>query len=268
MTRNQNSEIMTEENHDEISLADIVQFVKESYQLLIGFTLIGVMCAIIFLFVTPNQYEASTQIQLAQIVGNSNSIYSSLTNIESSSLLIIRLKNSADYPPEDFEACGGINENHKTISSIVTVAQMKGFDNLVELKIRRTSKEIASKCADAIFLYIKSIEEELKNLIILDARQKIEEYSQEIQALEKGIIRSDGSSKSLFLLDLLVMDELKTLRYERRLLNQFIKVSRMYPTKLFSPIVVSNSPVSPNKKMVLLAGLLGGGVLRIFVGTF
>jgi capsular polysaccharide biosynthesis protein len=166
MTRNQNSEIMTEENHDEISLADIVQFVKESYQLLIGFTLMGVVCAIIFLFVAPNQYEASMQIQLAQIVANtntSNSIYPSLTNIESTSLLIARLKISADYPPEAFEGCG-INENHKTISSIVTVAQMKGFDNLVELKIRHTSKERASKCVDAIFSYIKNLEEEYKKL--------------------------------------------------------------------------------------------------------
>ena len=56
---------------DELSLIEIINFFKESWKTIIGFTVLGIAGAGIYLWVVPKQYEASAQIKMAQI-GNVN----------------------------------------------------------------------------------------------------------------------------------------------------------------------------------------------------
>jgi uncharacterized protein involved in exopolysaccharide biosynthesis len=54
-------------NEYEISLLDILRFLKSAWKVIAFFGLIGVALATAYLAITPKQYEASAKIVMAQI---------------------------------------------------------------------------------------------------------------------------------------------------------------------------------------------------------
>ena len=96
---------------DEISLKDIVDFLVESWKAIILTGLLGLVGSIVYLWVTPSQYQAIAQIQMAQISVNSNSNSNSNTNplginIEDPSMLMARLKLPTSYSDHEIKVCG------------------------------------------------------------------------------------------------------------------------------------------------------------------
>ena len=57
---------------DEISLKDMVDFLIESWKAIVLTGILGLIGSIAYLWVTPNQYQATAQIQMAQISANNN----------------------------------------------------------------------------------------------------------------------------------------------------------------------------------------------------
>lgn len=54
-------------DHSDTSLIDILRFLKGAYKTICIFGAFGLVAAIIYLVVTPKQYEATAQIAMAQI---------------------------------------------------------------------------------------------------------------------------------------------------------------------------------------------------------
>ena len=79
----------------EISLIDILRFLKSAWKAIAIFGLTGLALSVAYLAITPNQYEASVQITLAQIgaANNNNNISPLGVNIEEPALLILRLSS-------------------------------------------------------------------------------------------------------------------------------------------------------------------------------
>ena len=79
----------------EISLLDILRFLKSAYKTILIFGVLGITLSIAYLVITPKQYEATAQIVMAQIGAannnNNNNISPLGINIEEPALLIARL---------------------------------------------------------------------------------------------------------------------------------------------------------------------------------
>lgn len=89
---------------DEISLVDILQFLKGAYKTILILGAVGLVIAVAYLTVTPKQYEAVAQIAMAQIsAANNNNLNLLGINIEEPSLLIARLAQPTSFPASALE---------------------------------------------------------------------------------------------------------------------------------------------------------------------
>ena len=66
---------MNENNNqeNEISILDIIEFFHESWKTIAGFTVLGIAGAALYLSVVPKQFEATAQIKVAQIANVNSS---------------------------------------------------------------------------------------------------------------------------------------------------------------------------------------------------
>jgi capsular polysaccharide biosynthesis protein len=238
---------------DEMSLKDIVDFLVESWKAIILTGLLGLIGSIAYLFVTPNQYQATAQIQMAQISANNNNPL--VVNVEDSNLLIARMKLPSSYSQESVKACG--YESKQTplegLTKMVKLSLIKGTQ-IVELKVLGLSQAQAVQCAESIVETIKQSQKIIAAPIIEDAQLKLAKYSQRVQEAQGFILRADKSGSSMSAAYLSTRDEVKFLTDETIRLNDIIASSGSRQTKLVSPIYSPENKVSPKPAIVLVAG--------------
>lgn len=133
----QQSEIQTQAD-DEISLIDILRFLKSAYRTILVFGVAGSVIAVAYLAVTPKQYEAVAQIAMAQIgTANSNNNLNPLgINIEEPSLLIARLSSPTSFTTQVLSSCSMEDAANPgaSLAKAIKLAPPKGVANVVELK--------------------------------------------------------------------------------------------------------------------------------------
>jgi capsular polysaccharide biosynthesis protein len=243
---------------DEISLREIINFLIESWKIIAFAGLLGILGATGFLWVTPNQYQATAQIQVAQI---GTSITSHLgVNIEDPNSLIARLKISTNYSDQEVKACGFQNSSTliEALRYSAKFSAVKGLDSIVELKINLDSKELAVTCANALFEYIKASQHQIIKPYIEEAKTLLLKYQDRLGQSQALVSRADKSGVALSAAYLSTRDEIKFLTEEIMRLNTFITTADARQTKLTSPIYVSHKPVLPKKTLSLVMGLFTG----------
>lgn len=167
MNQNSSGRIGPQEqiNDSEISLLHILVFLRRSYKLIALIGILGVAASFGYLLVTPKQYQASAQIQMAQIgAANSNNNINPLgVNIEEPALLIARLSSPTSYTAEITKACGIdlAKDAQAILSKSVKLTIPKGVANVVDLKIVGTSPEASINCAQAVFDLIKNTQSQI-----------------------------------------------------------------------------------------------------------
>jgi capsular polysaccharide biosynthesis protein len=252
--------------HDgELSLKDTIDLFIESWKLIVVTGLLGVLAAIGYLMATPNQYQATAQIQMAQLITGSSYTNISRVNVEDPNLLMTRLKLPTSYSPEVIKLCGFENESFpaESLASSIKFSSVKGTASMVELKINRDSKEVALDCTQALFESIKTFQyqiikahvERLKALLI-NSETKLANVQSFFYRMEK-LDAAPISASYLFQLD-----EIRFLKEEIFRLNTNILYSDGGGAKLIAPIYVFDAPIFPKKKISLIIGLMAG----IFLG--
>lgn len=254
---NQNS--LPEEG--EISLIDILRFLKSVYKISLLFGVMGIIAAITYLAITPKQYEAVARIALAQIsaTGN-NKFFNPLgVNIEEPTLLIARLSSPTSFTPQILSSCG-IDDNNPgaSLANAIKLAPIKGAVNLVELKAFGKSPEVAYACAQAIFELVKITQDQILTPYIEAVKARLAHDEERLIKINALVSRTDKTSQSVGVAYLSTRDEISYLLDEITILKINIIQSQNGATRLIVPIYVSNSPVAPNRLIVLMAGLLGG----------
>jgi capsular polysaccharide biosynthesis protein len=254
-------------SEDEISLKDIIDFLIESWKTIILTGLFGIVGSTVYLWTVPNQYQATAQIQIGQYSTNDNSTNPLVINIESPNLLVARLKLPSTYLAKEIKACG--LENSKSPSEVLAekakFSAIKGLDTWIDLKINHESKEIAIACAQSLFERIKTSQSEIIKPSIEKAKDSLLKYQDRSNNAKSLISRADKSGESLSAAYLSTRDELKFLSEEILRLNFFISSVDTRQVKLVSPIYVSDIPVAPKKKTILIAGLSGGLFLGLLL---
>ncbi|MEN9916937.1 MAG: hypothetical protein RLY40_869 [Pseudomonadota bacterium] len=243
---------------DEISLKDIIDFLIESWKTIFAAGVLGLLGAVIYIVVTPNQYEATAQIQMAQISSNNNTNPLGV-NVEDPNLLVARMKLPSSYSQESVKACG--YESKQTslegLAKMVKLSLIKGTQ-MVELKVLGLSQAQAVQCAESILETIKQSQKIIAAPIIEDAQLKLAKYSKRLQEAQGFILRADKSGSSMSAAYLSTRDEVKFLTDETIRLNDLIVSANSRQTKLVSPIYSPENKVSPKRAIALIAGLFAG----------
>jgi uncharacterized protein involved in exopolysaccharide biosynthesis len=248
---------------DEISLKDIIDFFIESWKTIVLTSLLGIVGSTVYLWVTPNQYQATAQIQMAQISANNNNNNSTNplgVNIEDPTLLMARLKLPTTYLSREIKACGfeDAKSPSEALANTAKFSAVKGVGSLIELKINSNSKEVAITCAQSLFESIKTSQNTIIKPFIEEAQELLIKYQDRLSNSQSLISRADKSGAALSAAYLANRDEVKFLSEEILRLNTFIASADSRQAKLVSPIYVSDIPVTPKKRIALIVGLFGG----------
>jgi LPS O-antigen subunit length determinant protein (WzzB/FepE family) len=268
-----------DENNSEISLLDIFIFLKRSYKLIALIGLFGVAASSIYLLITPKQYQASAQIQMAQIgaeniINNNNNNNNNINllgiNIEEPTLLIARFSSPTTYTAEASKACGLGSEKDALaiLSKSVKLSIRKGVANVVDLKIIGTSPENTVVCAQTVFDLIKVTQAQIVHPYIDKAKAKLLENHERLAKLKDLVEKEDKAGSVMGTAYLSTRDEIRFLLNEITALTNVVAFNENRATRLLAPIYASDDPIAPKKRNVLLAGLFGGlflGLLIAFV---
>jgi LPS O-antigen subunit length determinant protein (WzzB/FepE family) len=254
----------------EISLIDIIKFVKESWKSILSFTIFGILLAALSLWSTPKKYEASALIKMAQFSTHFSSFNNSNTlgiNIEEPQTLIARMALPTSYSKETIALCGLAYEEgaDARLAKMVELSIPKGLVGIVALKIISTSKETARVCANAVFLTIKSTQAQLIATYINDLNTKLVNDEERLNRIA-GIIAKVNKSEGADIVNYLATrEEIRFLLEQISNLQGTIISEKSHVTRLVAPIYLNNKPLPQKPFNILLFGLLLGCLLGILL---
>lgn len=251
---------------DEISLWDIVYFLKDGSRWLVGGLVFGLLGALGYVLVSPAQYEATAIVQPAT-VGMPTTTTTTTTKgveVESVAQTLERLKLPTFYDEAMLKACQAPSQ--QALSGGVKASQVKG-NSLIQVSYRARSVAVAEACVNAVVAtlarsqaeiaapIIKTLEEQLS----LSRQRLADEKAFQAQAEKRVSGSADGS---LLMLKALSKRE-DIIQLQRQLVDQSVQLSVpiTQPVRLLEPIYAPERPVAPKKLPVLAGGLFGGLVL-------
>ena len=262
---NMNTQIEMPKDDDEISLWDIVDFLKEGWHWLSGGVLLGLACAIGFVLVSPAQYEATSIVQPATVGMPTTTTTTRGAEVEPVAQTLERLKLPTFYDEPMLQACQA--PSRQALSGSVKASQVKG-NSLIQVSYRAPTTAVAEACVNAVVAQLtqsqKAIAEPLlktlEEQLVLTKKQLTEAEGFQGQ-LEKRAT-SSADSTSLLILNTLTKRE-EIVRLQKLLVEQKVQLSPplTQPMQLLEPIYAPERPVSPKKLPVLAGGLFGGLVL-------
>jgi len=256
----------TQINDAEISLNDVLRFLKGAYKTILIFGAFGIVTAITYLTITPKHYEATAQIVMAQISA-ANNISPLGINIEEPALMIARLSIPTSFTPAELAACGfeGKLDGAAALAMTIKLAPVKGVPNIVELKVFGNSPELAKGCANALFDFTKKTQAQILAPYIEEARIKLDDYEQRINGAKELVSRSDKGGSAMSATYLSTRDEIRYLLDEMTGLKNILASNQNRATRLIAPIYASDVPISPKKRIALAAGLFAGLFLGLLI---
>ena len=240
----------------EISLRDIVDFIVESWKTILATGIVGILGAVGYIFITPNQYVATAQIQVAQITLGNPTVP---INIEDPNALIARMRFPTSYDRNNIAACDLNNTKYplESLAKMVKLSIVKGT-SIVELKVTGLSQSSAIKCSQVLVEQIKDYQIQLANIFIDEAKDKLVVYQKRLQEAQAFINKADKSGSSMSAAYLASRDEIKQMTDEVIRLNDLISSANSRQAKLISPIYSEGNKVSPKRGIVLILGLFAG----------
>lgn len=252
----------------EISLIDILRFLKNAWKAIAIFGALGIALSIAYLAITPKQYEASVQITMAQIgAANNNNISPLGVNVEEPALLISRLSFPTSFTPEAMAACG-LQDHANTDASLsksIKLTAPKGVASVVELKTLGPTPQAAQECVVAVFELIKITQAQIVTPYIEQAKGKLADDEERLQKAKDLVARFDKSGSAMSASYLTTRDEIRYLLDEITALKNLITSNQNRATRMVAPIYASGVPISPKKRMILATGLLGGLFLGLLI---
>lgn len=263
------------QNNDEISIWDIVNFLKEGWRWLAGGVLAGAVGAVGFIVLSPAQYEATAIIQPATVGMPATTTTTTTTKgaeVEPVVQTLERLKLPTFYSEALIEACRA--PSAVSLASSVKASQVKG-NSLIQVSFRADTVAAATACVNAVVErlatsqatlaapMIKTLEEQVAII-----RQQLNEAEAFQAQLEKRTVASPNDVSLLMLNALSKREEVA--RLQKLLTDQKVQLSAplTQPLQLLEPVYAPDRAVFPKKLPTLAGGLLGGlvfGGLVFFV---
>ena len=253
----QNEKTQTE--GEEISLKDIVDFLKRNKKLIVLCGFAGLLISSAYVILPPKNYEASWQMQVAQF---------SSGNSEEPAALVQRLRSPTAYTVEVQQQCGmpDNGEYGDYLNKKLEVKTIKDVANGIEMKFHSESPAQAMQCADAVVKMIMAqqrslIEERLAERLAVRQAQ-LAQYQSALAEEQRQLEKTNKSV--LGNLDFLAkLDKLRWLRTRIDALQEEALLSQTHPAKLIAPIYAPGKPIPRKEKQVLLLGISLGLMLGV-----
>ena len=249
---------------DEISLLDILIFLKGTWKTIAITGILGFILSGIYLIITPNQYEAIANIAMGRIA-------SSGANIEEPSALVDRMSLPSSFDAAVIASCGLQESTNLAaqLSKAIKLSIPKGGANVVELKVTRPSPELAQACATSVFDGIAKSQTQMIGPLAEANKTRNSDRLVKVQdrlAQDKALLsKAEQPRGVLSPAYFLILTEIHTLEDEREKLTASIDAKDVQSANLQSPIYVADKPVYPKKLISLLAGLMGGLLLGLLI---
>lgn len=260
-------------SQEEISLADILRFVQSNWRVIALCGIAGLAVAIAHIVTTPKRYEATAQILTAQVgaTSNNNNKNPLGNDIEEPSLVVARFSSPTSASPATIAACGLEGEQDAQFKLVknIKLSIPKGISSVVELKVFGSSPEAAKSCALGVFSDVKSSQDDLMAPYLEEARVNLILDEERLAKAKEFLLKADQSGSGVGAAYLSTRDEIRALIEKIASLKATLSSSQNRSTRLVSPIYANTSSSSPQKSIVLIAGLLGGlfaGLLLVLAG--
>ena len=251
---------------DDITFTDVALFCSAYWRTILGTGALGLAAAAVYLLVATKTYEATVQVQMAQLSPASSSTSGTGASVEAPSLLVARLGLPTTYPPETVAACGleGDARAGESLAEAVAASSSRDIESVVLLKVRRHSTTRARQCGEAIFEMIRAQQEALAAPLVKQAERRLGDAEQRLTGIRDFVATVDKSG--IFTPAYLVTrGEAGALQEEIDELNEFIAERR--GSRLVSPVYVTLDPVSPKIVRSLQFGVSIGLVLGALIAV-
>lgn len=261
---------------DEISLMDVLLFLKASVGNIVKSTLVCLLAGSAYYFSFPKMYEASATFEMATVAGKP---------VESPAVLIEKMKLPLYFSPATLQACGLDNDPN---SQTKLVDKIKPTVNksapMVLFVTQALSTQEAKACLSAAIAEVSNNQEAIAKPLILQKKQKLQQLSERVKFMEeigKTYLVPKGNNNetnaqfsarnSITYAIVAIAPEISALRLQINELEYELMASETHPLTLLSPVYASEVPTNKRPAFTLVfflalgffLGLLVTGLLRV-----
>ena len=252
---------------EEISLIDILLFLKASGGNIVKSTLVCLLAGGFYYFSVPKMYEAVVTIEMATVAGEP---------VEGPNVLLEKMKLPLFFSPATLQACGldgGLSSQAKVVDKIKPTVN-KTLP-MVSFVISAPSTQEAKACLNAVIAEISSKQDAIAKPLLEVKKQKIQQLSERLKLAEelgknlppsrisKGLNEIQSTAYHLMMsLRKSNIDEINDLRSQISVLESELIEPKTRPASLFNPVY--SSEVSANKRPLFTLGLCLA--LGVFLG--
>ena len=262
-----NNEDAQENIDDEISLIDFVLFIQSSINNIIISIFSCLAIGISYYFYVPSIYEATVNIQMAQVAGSS---------VESPTVLLEKIKLPLYFSPNVWQACDTVED--KNPSSKVAEKIKPNLNKsapFIAFTFQAKTTQEAKACLNAVIADIKIKQEEIAKPILEQKKTQLKQLEEKLKLAEEiykllSPVKLTGSfpdtqfaSRALVLGT--TLSNAKEIKDLRNTIND-IEMTLLEPqTKAtFSPVPIYAPEFAVNKRPVFTLGICL--MLGIFIG--
>ena len=261
---------------DEISLIDILLFLKASGGNIVKSTLICLLSGGIYYFSVPKMYEASATIEMARVAGE---------QVESPAVLLEKLKLPLYFSLATLQACGadgGLSSEAKFVDKIKPSINKSA--PMVSFVSKAPSTQEAKACLSAAIADVSNNQDAIVKPLLQQKKQEIQQLSEQLKRLEeikKIFFEPKGNNetyahfpfRNLMQMYYLAPTFTQIFDFQMKISNLELKLiaPQTHPTLLVSPVYTYE--VSFNKRpffilvlsfaMGVFLGVLVTGLMRL-----
>ena len=267
-----------EGRYDEVSLIDLVAFVKRNGFTLISGAILGGILGLIIAFSIAPQWEATALLRVGQL-GSTGSTGSTGSAIEPSLQVVDRIKNKS-FQNDVLKNLGlSTREDDGAANGFRGALKVKlEKSDLIALSIRGSSQSEAKNNLSAVIAEVKKIHSQM-------LRPSIKRLEQELAAIEQTLKKTNAESERLvksldgrtdtlsdksfsqaaLLSNILLVreSELNNARDRKQNLEEALSPERTFSTKEIGRVEVTEKPVYPKKSIFAILGTFIGLLLTL-----
>jgi hypothetical protein len=172
-----NSQEPIQAEDDEISIIDILLFLKASFSNVVKSLVVCLFASGIYYFSTPKMYEASATIQMATVAGEP---------VETPAVLLEKMKLPLYFSPATLQACGSDGGNS---SQAKFVDKIKPSINksapMVSFVTQAQSPQEAKACLNAAIFDVSRNQDAIAYPFLEQKKQKLNQLSEQLKITEE-----------------------------------------------------------------------------------
>jgi hypothetical protein len=253
-------------SEDELSIVEVVDFLKESWKLIFLGGVVGGALGVGYALLTPSIYQATAYIQVAKVANS---------DVEAPNILLEKIKMPMYYSTKTTVECGVDKsiEPGKAIANKLKPTLVKGTP-IISVSYKDKNIDEAKKCLESALNDIRTNQNEIAKPILetkknqlTNLKQKLETAERITKILSAKTLNFDFSDSNLTASTLWLAatlgkeNELKDLRTQINDLEIALAEPQTKETYLTTPINAPNIRVEPKRFQIALGSVIGGAIL-------